>query len=124
MDEAQRWNSRGHFFAAAAEAMRRILVDKPAASGAPKHGGGLQRVELADGAIGRPATPDDDLWPLDEALDSSAEDDPAAAELVKLRFFAGLTLEEAADVPRHLPRDRRPATGLTPGPGCSQSWQD
>jgi RNA polymerase sigma factor (TIGR02999 family) len=89
------WNSRGHFFAAAAEAMRRILVENARRKRRAKHGGGRRRVDLDD----VPAVPcdrADDLLALDEALDSLAREDPAKAELVKLRYFAGLTLEEAA----------------------------
>jgi RNA polymerase sigma factor (TIGR02999 family) len=93
-DEAQHWNSRGHFFAAAAEAMRRILVDNARRKRRPKHGGGQRRVDL-DHA---PAEEHDrdDLLALDEALARFSETEPAKAELVKLRYFAGLSLSEAA----------------------------
>ncbi|MBM4090805.1 MAG: RNA polymerase subunit sigma [Planctomycetes bacterium] len=95
VDQVQHWNSRGHFFAAAAEAMRRILVDNARRKRRPKHGGALARVEL-DEACCVGGTPDDDLLALDEALNRLADREPAKAELVKLRFFAGLSLDEAA----------------------------
>jgi RNA polymerase sigma factor (TIGR02999 family) len=92
---AQHWNSRGHFFAAAAEAMRRILVENARRKRRVKHGGGRQRIEL-DEACPVVKPPADDLIALDEALTRLAERDPLRAELVKLRFFAGLTMPEAA----------------------------
>ena len=82
--------------AAAAEAMRRVLVDRARDRNRLKRGGGRQRVDL-DRLTGLVAASDDDLLGLDEALDRLAQDYPAAAELVKLRFFAGMTLAEAAD---------------------------
>jgi RNA polymerase sigma factor (sigma-70 family) len=89
------YNSRGHFFAAAAEAMRRILVEQARRKGRAKHGGGRQRVDLDSQAeIGQET--DDDLVALDEALQRLQQEEPAAAEVVKLRYFAGLTIEEAA----------------------------
>lgn len=89
------WNSRGHFFAAAAEAMRRILVENARRKGRPKHGGGAARVALDSSALeGQAQTPD--LLALDEALSTLARTEPEKAELVKLRFFAGLTMPEAA----------------------------
>jgi RNA polymerase sigma factor (TIGR02999 family) len=89
------WNSRGHFFAAAAEAMRRILVNRARDKRRLKRGGDRERVELEDVAIaGEAGAPD--LLALDEALEGLAREEPACAELVKLRFFAGLTQEEAA----------------------------
>jgi RNA polymerase sigma factor (TIGR02999 family) len=91
----QRWQNRGHFFAAAAEAMRRILVENARRKGRVKHGGRRQRIELAD-ACPVVEPPSDDLLALDEALTRLAERDPVRAELVKLRFFAGLTMPEAA----------------------------
>jgi RNA polymerase sigma factor (TIGR02999 family) len=94
-EKAQQWNSRGHFFAAAAEAMRRILVNRARDKGRLKRGGGRQRVDLDN--LSDPATAsDDDLLDLDEALERLAGADPECAELVKLRFFAGMTLDEAA----------------------------
>jgi RNA polymerase sigma factor (TIGR02999 family) len=91
---AAHWTGRGHFFAAAAEAMRRILIDNARRKRRPKHGGLVQRVPL-DEAIAKVA-PQDDLLALDEALTKLAQQEPAKAELVKLRYFAGLSLEEAA----------------------------
>jgi RNA polymerase sigma factor (TIGR02999 family) len=85
----------GHFFAAAAEAMRRILVENARRKNAEKHGGGLHRHDAAEIAIAAPE-PTEDLIALDEALDKLTELDPVKAELVKLRYFAGLTIEEAA----------------------------
>jgi RNA polymerase sigma factor (TIGR02999 family) len=92
----QDWNSRGHFFAAAAEAMRRILVEQARRKASVKHGGGRHRVELADVASDSVA-PTLDLLALDEALDKLAAKDPRKALLVKLRFFAGLTMQQAAE---------------------------
>jgi RNA polymerase sigma factor (TIGR02999 family) len=89
------WNSRGHFFAAAAEAMRRILVNRARDKRRLKRGGDRDRVELEEVAVaGEAGAPD--LLALDEALDGLAREEPTCAELVKLRFFAGLTLAEAA----------------------------
>ena len=88
------WNSRGHFFAAAAEAMRRILIDQARRKRRPKHGGDLHRVELDD-ALSL-AEPREDVLALDEALARLAAQEPVKAELVKLRYFAGLSLDEAA----------------------------
>jgi RNA polymerase sigma factor (TIGR02999 family) len=90
------WNGRGHFFAAAAEAMRRILVESARRKRRVRHGGDRDRVHLDEVAV--PAADDrtTDLLALDEALTAFAREEPAKAELVKLRYFAGLTLEEAA----------------------------
>ena len=85
-----------HFFAAAAEAMRRILVNHARNRNRLKRGGGRNRVEV-DQLTGPAAATDDDLLELDDALDRLAKDYPAVADLVKLRFFAGMTLGEAAD---------------------------
>jgi RNA polymerase sigma factor (TIGR02999 family) len=93
----QRFDDRGHFFAAAAEAMRRVLVDHARTRGRLKRGGGRRRLDL-DRLTDFAAATDDDLVGLDGALDRLAADYPAAAELVKLRFFAGMSLGEAADV--------------------------
>lgn len=93
----QHWSSRGHFFAAAAEAMRRILVDHARGKRRPKHGGDRQRVDW-EAACTIAEEPAEDLVALDEALTRLAKDHPARAELVKLRFFAGLTMPEAARV--------------------------
>jgi len=89
------WANRGHFFAAAAEAMRRILVENARRKGRLKHGRELQRVDLDSGCLVSEA-PSLDLLALDEALSRLAHTEPAKAELVKLRFFAGLTMPEAA----------------------------
>jgi RNA polymerase sigma factor (TIGR02999 family) len=92
----QHFDGRGHFFAAAAEAMRRILVNHARNRNRLKRGGGRNRVDL-DQLTGPAAATDDDLLELDDALNSLAKDYPAVAELLKLRFFAGMTLGEAAD---------------------------
>jgi RNA polymerase sigma factor (TIGR02999 family) len=94
-EKARHWNSRGHFFAAAAEAMRRILVEQARRKGRGRHGGGRRRVAL-DEACPLVEPPGEDLLALDEALTRLAERDPVRADLVKLRFFAGLTMPEAA----------------------------
>jgi RNA polymerase sigma factor (TIGR02999 family) len=91
------WNSRGHFFAAAAEAMRRILVEKARRKRSHKGGGGLKRQPL-DEVQPAAREPDEDLLAIDEALDRLAEKDPVKAQLVKLRYFGGCTGEEAARV--------------------------
>jgi len=88
------WDNRRHFYAAAAEAMRRILVENARRKHSVRHGGGRQRLEL-DEALSLPE-PRQDLLALDEALARLAEKQPLKAELVKLRFFAGLTMPEAA----------------------------
>jgi RNA polymerase sigma factor (TIGR02999 family) len=95
--KAQAWNSRGHFFAAAAEAMRRILVEQARRKKRLKRGGTRERFDIANMDIAVEA-PGDDLLALDEALDKLAEKHAAKAELVKLRYFAGLTMSEAAQV--------------------------
>ena len=93
--ENPNWNSRGHFFAAAAEAMRRILIENARRKLRIKHGGEHQKIDLdqADLAI---VGPSEDLIALDEALAKLTLEDPAKADLVKLRYFAGLTIEQAA----------------------------
>jgi len=95
-EQAQRWDNRWHFFAAAAEGMRRILVDAARHKHAQKRGGGLERQKLEESRIVAPEA-GDDIVALDEALDRLAAEDREAAELVKLRFFAGLTSEQAAE---------------------------
>lgn len=95
VEQAQHWNSRGHFFSAAAEAMRRILVDNVRRRRSAKRSGSLQRVDFED-VHSVTLTPPEDLLALDEALDELAEEDPVKAELVKLRFFSGLSHQEAA----------------------------
>jgi RNA polymerase sigma factor (TIGR02999 family) len=97
------WGNRGHFFAAAAEAMRRILVEAARRKGRDKHGGGRTRHDVTELPIAAPQE-DEDLVALDEALTRFAEIEPQKAELVKLRYFGGLTIEEAAD-----------ALGISPG---------
>jgi RNA polymerase sigma factor (TIGR02999 family) len=94
--KAPHWNSRRHFFAAAAEAMRRILVEQARRKNRHRHGGGHQRVPLEDA---QPAYCDAaaELLAIHEALDKLATDDPEAAQLVKLRYFAGLSVEQAAE---------------------------
>src|SRR6266436_7079286 len=95
VEKAQHWNSRGHFFAAAAEAMRRILIDRAREKLAVKRGGDRKRVPLEE--VDPPAgTPPEDLLALDEALEQLSHLDPIAGQLVKLRYFAGLSVEQAA----------------------------
>ena len=96
VEKAQRWNSRGHFFAAAAEAMRRILVENARRKQADKHGGGRLRVELQEDLVA-PEGRGEDLVTLDEALGRLERHDPDAARLVKLRYFAGLSHQDAAE---------------------------
>src|SRR5262245_52665846 len=88
------WDSRGHFFAAAAEAMRRILVENARRKGRQKRGGGLARLDLEDAELVC-RMPPEELLALDEALARLAAEDPVKARLVELRFFAGLNLEDA-----------------------------
>ena len=95
-DPGQPWNGRGHFFAAAAEAMRRILVDSARRKQADKHGGGRPRIDFPDD-LAAPEARSDDLIALDESLTQLERHDPDAARLVKLRYFAGLSHQEAAD---------------------------
>jgi len=94
----EHWDSRGHFFSAAAEAMRRILVDQARRKHSQKRGGTLRRVELDEGAF--LAAPEkqaeENLLALDEALQELEKEEPAKARLVKLRYFAGMSLEDAA----------------------------
>jgi RNA polymerase sigma factor (TIGR02999 family) len=96
-DPGQLWDNQQHFLSAAAEAMRRILIENARRKKAARHGGGLRRTESAPDDL--PITggaPDDELLEVDEALDALAAHDARKAELVKLRYFAGFTLEEAA----------------------------
>jgi RNA polymerase sigma factor (TIGR02999 family) len=106
--QGQRWDGRGHFFAAAAEAMRRILIDSARRKRRPKHGGDRQRADL-DEAGDAIAAPVQDLLALDEALEKLAAGDPVSADLVKLRYFAGLSIDDAAGALGISPRtaDRR-----------------
>jgi RNA polymerase sigma factor (TIGR02999 family) len=92
----QGWNSRGHFFGAAAEAMRRILVENARRKQQPRRGGDHQRVSLEEADFVS-EVPSDDLLALDEALEKLEEHDPISASLVKLRYFAGLTMSQAAE---------------------------
>src|SRR5262245_17515053 len=96
VEKVQHWNSRGHFFGAAAEAMRRILVENARRKQALKRGGGHAREALDESAIAAPEA-SDDLLALDEALSQLAQADLQAAELVKLRYFGGLTGKQAAE---------------------------
>ena len=91
----QQWNSRGHFFAAAAEAMRRILVEQSRRKNRVRHGGELRRVDF-DSQLQISDVADKNLLALDEALQRLAIEDPQVAEVVKLRYFAGITIEETA----------------------------
>ena len=95
-DAGKSWDGRGHFFAAAAEAMRRILVENARRRGRQKRGGELRRVDL-DAVDPAGTEPDDRLLALDEALEQLAREDGRAAELVKLRVFAGLSVGDAAE---------------------------
>ena len=97
VEKAQHWNTRGHFFAAAAEAMRRILVQNARRRGRLKHGGAHSRLDMNNLEIAAPER-SEELLALDEALQQLATADPQAAELVKLRFFAGCTIPQAAEV--------------------------
>src|SRR5262245_6443500 len=94
-EKAQHWNSRGHFFAAAAEAMRRILVDQARRRHAHKRGGQREREELHESDIAAPADIEE-ILAIHDVLDQLAATDPVAANLVKLRFFAGFAMEEVA----------------------------
>jgi RNA polymerase sigma factor (TIGR02999 family) len=97
VDQARNWDTRGHFFAAAAEAMRRILVESARKKKRLRHGGAVRRVDLQEAATLADHAPDD-LLALDDALTRFAGCEPAKAELVRLRYFAGLTIDEAADL--------------------------
>jgi RNA polymerase sigma factor (TIGR02999 family) len=101
-ERVRQWNSRGHFFAAAAEAMRRLLINRARDKQRLKRGGNRTRLDLDSLAVVDEAT-DDDLLALDEALERLAQEHPSCAELVKLRFFSGLTQQDAAAALR-LPR--------------------
>jgi RNA polymerase sigma factor (TIGR02999 family) len=96
-DHARQWNSRGHFFAAAAEGMRRILIENARRKKSQKHGGDRRRIELGDVALSSHSGPEG-LLLLDEALTLLAEEDRRAAEIAKLRLFAGLSVEDIARV--------------------------
>ena len=96
-DDAAKWNSRAHFFGAAAEAMRRILVDQARRKLAVKRGGQSRRVPLDDADLGY-HSPADELLDIDEALTRLAAENPEAARLIQLRYFAGLSIQDAAEV--------------------------
>src|SRR5262249_30935618 len=98
-ERVQTWDGRGHFFAAAAEAMRRILIDRARRRQSQKRGGDRRKVELDAGALLAPADDNaaEDLLALDQALKQFEVEDPAKARLVKLRYFAGLSLKDAAE---------------------------
>jgi RNA polymerase sigma factor (TIGR02999 family) len=97
VQKPQNWQGRRHFFAAAAEAIRRILVERARRKRSLKRGGDLDRQQIDEAIIAAPETPDD-LLGLDEALQKLAKTDPNAAELVKLRYFTGLTVKQAAEM--------------------------
>ena len=94
---SQDWNGRGHFFSAAAEAMRRILIDNARRKRSRKHGGKHKRVNIEDEGLAI-TIPSDDLIALDEALKKLAAEDPQKADLVKLRYFAGLSIDQTAEI--------------------------
>jgi RNA polymerase sigma factor (TIGR02999 family) len=96
-DGSHSWQNRRHFFAAAAEAMRHLLVDRARRKAAVRHGGGWRRVDL-DNVVVATQTTDDNILLINEALERLTAHDPSAAELVKLRFFAGLTFPQAGEV--------------------------
>jgi RNA polymerase sigma factor (TIGR02999 family) len=96
-NENPKWDGRGHFFAAAAEAMRRILIEDARRKSALRHGGGQRRLEISELEIAA-ETKDDEMLAVNEVLEELAKRDKEKAELVKLRYFVGLTLEEAAEV--------------------------
>ncbi|MCH5373588.1 MAG: ECF-type sigma factor [Planctomycetes bacterium] len=94
--DARRWQNRGHFYAAAAEAMRRILIEAARRKASLKRGGDRMRIELADAPAATSASDPDSILALDEALRKLETEDPESARLVKLRYFSGLTVDEAA----------------------------
>ena len=96
-EEVPHWGSRRHFFVAAAEAMRRILIENARRKRRQKRGGGLRRVDLDPDQLGS-TSPADDLLDLSDALDDLAAEDPQASQFVKLRYFTGLSVEEAAEM--------------------------
>ena len=97
VEKAQRWNSRGHFFAAAAEAMRRILIENARRKKAQKRGGAARRIDLAEVELNSDSGAHE-LLLLDDALSQLAQEDPGAARLAQLRLFAGLSVEEAGEM--------------------------
>ena len=96
--DGQRWENRAHFFGAAAEAMRRILIDRARRKLAARHGGDQPRLDADEIEIAAPTEKDDELLAVHEALDQLAAHDPRKADLVKLRYFAGLSIDETADI--------------------------
>jgi len=96
-DDKRKWNVRTHFFAAAAEAMRRILIENARRKRSLRHGGGQQRLDIQEVEIAAPMK-EDELLAVDEVLEVFAAQDKQKAELVKLRYFVGFTLEEAAEI--------------------------
>ena len=96
-DQAQHWDSRGHFFAAAAEAIRRILIEEARKKRRIRHGGDRQRIDLEE-VLSLAEAPSEELLSLDEALSKFAALEPEKAEFVKLRYFAGFSIDEAADL--------------------------
>jgi RNA polymerase sigma factor (TIGR02999 family) len=124
-EEGQAWDNRGHFFAAAAEAMRRILIENARRKQSQKHGGHLARINLEAVDRTAPESPEG-LLALEEAMQKLARQDKSAAEVVQLRFFAGLPLSEVAALSA-FPPARRSFVGLCPGlviPGNSGEWSD
>jgi RNA polymerase sigma factor (TIGR02999 family) len=117
VEEAQHWNNRGHFFAATAEAMRRILVENARRKHRLKRGAGMGREPLANMAV-ECEVPQDELLALDEALTRLARDDPQKAAVVQLRFFAGLSHEETAAA-LGISAVTAKHTGVTHAPGCT-----
>ncbi len=97
-EKAQHWNSRGHFFSAAAEAMRRILVESARQRRSLKRGGELERIELADDLAQTIGSHSEELLDFNDALDQLLVEDPQAAELVKLKLFSGLSIAESARI--------------------------
>ncbi len=91
------WDGRKHFFSAAAETMRRILIDRARRRQAVRHGGDMQRTEWMENDIAAPTHDDDELLGIHELLDRFAESEPRKAEVVKLRYFVGMTIEETAE---------------------------
>ncbi len=101
--QRQQWHGRAHFFAAAAEAMRRILIDRARSKATEKHGAGQARAELDESRI-ELAAPSEEVLAVHEALDALAAEDAVAAQVVKLRYFVGLTVPEIAEVLEMAPR--------------------
>ncbi len=117
VENADRWDSRGHFFAAAAEAMRRILVDQARARGSRQARRPVRSASTSTPSTSSPRPPRTSSSLIDEALARLAAADPSAARLVKLRFFAGLSIAEAGDRASASPRQPPIDFGLSPGPG-------